>query len=192
VDVATDGRGALTQVRDHDPDVILLDLGLPDRSGLAVGQEILEDRPDAKVIVLTALDDARAVDEAQVSGFRGYLTKDTPVSRFVSAVEAVREGRTAFPTRQRGAGRRGRSRDYGSTISHLTPREREVLGMLVEGADSRAIARRFGISRNTVRTHVQSILTKLQVHTRLEAATYAVRHRLVPIQVDVVGEPEAG
>jgi DNA-binding NarL/FixJ family response regulator len=70
-------------------------------------------------------------------------------------------------------------------VSQLTAREREVLELLVEGADGAMIARRLGISRNTVRTHVQSILTKLQVHSRLEAATLAVRHRVVPVPSNV-------
>jgi two-component system, NarL family, nitrate/nitrite response regulator NarL len=183
VGVVTTGRAALAFLEDDRPDVILLDLGLPDRSGLAVGREILDSWPEAKLVVLTALDDPKAVEEAVRAGFRGYLTKDTPVSRFVSSIEAIVAGQEVFPHRFA-----QRMRRPGSTndsvwllISQLTPREREVLGLLVEGADGRTIATRLGISRNTVRTHVQSILTKLQVHSRLEAATLAVRHRVVPL-----------
>jgi two-component system, NarL family, nitrate/nitrite response regulator NarL len=182
VAVVTSGRAALEYLEDDRPDVILLDLGLPDRSGLAVGREILEFWPDAKLMVLTALDDPKAVDEAVRAGFRGYLTKDTPVSRFISSIEAIVAGQEVFPHRFAHAARRpGSSDSVWLLISQLTPREREVLGLLVEGADGRTIATRLGISRNTVRTHVQSILTKLQVHSRLEAATLAVRHRVVPV-----------
>jgi two-component system nitrate/nitrite response regulator NarL len=189
VAVVTSGRSALTYLEDDRPDVIVLDLGLPDRSGLAVGREILETWPEAKLMVLTALDDPKAVEEAMRAGFRGYLTKDTPVSRFVSSIEAIVAGQTVFPHRSGNAGRRTGSNDsVWLLISQLTPREREVLGLLVEGADGRTIALRLGISRNTVRTHVQSILTKLQVHSRLEAATLAVRHRVVPIPTTVGSE----
>jgi two-component system, NarL family, nitrate/nitrite response regulator NarL len=182
VAVVTSGRAALAYLEDDQPDVILLDLGLPDRSGLAVGREILESWPEAKLMVLTALDDPKAVEEASRAGFRGYLTKDTPVSRFVSSIEAIVAGQEVFPHRLAQATRRPGSDDsVWLLISQLTPREREVLGLLVEGADGRTIAARLGISRNTVRTHVQSILTKLQVHSRLEAATLAVRHRVVPL-----------
>jgi DNA-binding NarL/FixJ family response regulator len=182
VAVVTSGRAALAYLEDDRPDVILLDLGLPDRSGLAVGREILESWPDAKLMVLTALDDPKAVEEAMRAGFRGYLTKDTPVSRFVSSIEAIVAGQEVFPHRFAHAARHpGSSDSVWLLISQLTPREREVLGLLVEGADGRTIAARLGISRNTVRTHVQSILTKLQVHSRLEAATLAVRHRVVPL-----------
>jgi two-component system, NarL family, nitrate/nitrite response regulator NarL len=182
VGVVTTGRAALAFLEDDRPDVILLDLGLPDRSGLAVGREILEIWPEAKLMVLTALDDPKAVEEAVRAGFRGYLTKDTPVSRFVSSIEAIVAGQEVFPHRSAQRMRRPGSNDsVWLLISQLTPREREVLGLLVEGADGRTIATRLGISRNTVRTHVQSILTKLQVHSRLEAATLAVRHRVVPL-----------
>jgi DNA-binding NarL/FixJ family response regulator len=182
VAVVTSGRAALAYLEEDRPDVILLDLGLPDRSGLAVGREILELWPEAKLMVLTALDDPKAVEEASRAGFRGYLTKDTPVSRFVSSIEAIVAGQEVFPHRFAQAVRRpGSSDSVWLLISQLTPREREVLGLLVEGADGRTIAARLGISRNTVRTHVQSILTKLQVHSRLEAATLAVRHRVVPV-----------
>jgi two-component system nitrate/nitrite response regulator NarL len=147
-----------------------------------VGREILERWPDTKLVAVTALDDGRAVDDALEAGFRGYLTKDTPVGRFISSMEAVVEGQVVLPHRLVSAGhRRGTSDGIALLVAQLTTREREVLSLLVEGADGGTIARRLGISRNTVRTHVQSILTKLQVHSRLEAATMAVRHHLVPL-----------
>ncbi|HEX6579548.1 MAG TPA: response regulator transcription factor [Actinomycetota bacterium] len=186
VGLATSGRGALEHLERDRPDVILLDLGLPDRSGLAVGREILEDWPEAKVVALTALDDQKTVEAAQVAGFCGYLSKNVPVSRFVASIEAVAAGQTVFP--HRAASRRTHSPTNDSVwllVSQLTAREREVLELLVEGAGGAMIARRLGISRNTVRTHVQSILTKLQVHSRLEAATLAVRHRVVPVPSNV-------
>jgi two-component system, NarL family, nitrate/nitrite response regulator NarL len=179
--LATGGEALAFVERDR-PDVILMDIGLPDRSGLAVGAEILASWPSTKLMVLTALESPEAVEMAMRTGFRGYLSKETPVSRFVSAVQAVADGHAVFPPRSSTI-----TRPSGSTeaiwllISQLTPREKEVLGLLVEGADGRSIASRLGISRNTVRTHVQSILTKLQVHSRLEAATLAVRHRVVPV-----------
>ncbi len=187
VAVVTSGRNALAHLENDRPDLILLDIGLPDRSGLAVGREILEGWPEAKLMVLTSLDDPKAVDEAQAAGFRGYLTKNTPVSGFISSIRAILAGQTVFPHRPAAAGRRiaGSNDSVWLLVSQLTPREREVLGLLVEGADGSTIAARLDISRNTVRTHVQSILTKLQVHSRLEAATMAVRHRVVPIPSDI-------
>jgi two-component system nitrate/nitrite response regulator NarL len=182
---ATNGTDAIDEARRTEPDVVLMDLALPDQSGLSAGRAILEERPTTRLVVLTALEDRAVADEALRLGFRGYLTKDTPVARFVEAIGSVCEGEIVLPQRLRASARRpGGDADIALLASLLTSREREVLALLVEGADGGAIAARLGISRNTVRTHVQSILTKLQVHSRLEAATFAVRHRLVPIQGD--------
>ncbi|HET9671913.1 MAG TPA: response regulator transcription factor [Actinomycetota bacterium] len=185
VDVHAHGSSALSYLETHAPDVVLLDIGLPDQSGFAVGAEMLDRWPRLRIVALTALDDPRAVDEAHALGFRGFLSKDIPVHRFVTSVLAVIDGQTDFPFPRS----RRRSAPRPSLLgSRLTPREHEVLGLLVDGTDSSGIARQLGISRNTVRTHVQSILTKLQVHTRLEAATFAVRHGLVPIGGGYAGE----
>jgi DNA-binding NarL/FixJ family response regulator len=162
------------------PDVVLLDLGLPDESGLAVGKALVSTWPDARIIALTALDDPTAVSEALAIGFRGYLTKDTAVDRFIAAIDTVMQDQIVLPQRIRNRARSGMDEHAALLVSQLTVREREVLGLLTAGLDGPAIARRLGVSRNTVRTHVQSILTKLQVHSRLEAAAFARHHRLVP------------
>ena len=176
------GRDAIAFLETDRADVVLMDLGLPDHSGLAVGQEILERWPEMKILAVTALDDPKAVDDALRTGFRGYLTKDTPVARFISSLEAIVDGQVVTPHRLIPGGHRRRpADDISLLVTQLTSREREVLGLLMQGADGRTIARSLGISRNTVRTHVQSILTKLQVHSRLEAATFAVRHHVVPV-----------
>jgi len=189
----TNGHDAIAFLEADHADVVVMDIGLPDRSGLAVGQEILERWPETKLVAVTALDDPRAVDEALGSGFRGYLTKDTPVGRFISSMEAVVAGQVILPHRLLSAGhRRGASDGISLLVAQLTTREKEVLSLLVEGADGGTIAHRLGISRNTVRTHVQSILTKLQVHSRLEAATMAVRHHLVPLPSSATGPYASG
>ncbi len=182
VGVATTGEQGLEEVRRQRPDLVLVDLGLPDQSGLIVGRRIIEAHPDIKVIALTAIDAPRAVEEALRSGFHGYLTKDTPVSRFVSSIRAAVDGQVVIPHKLAPAVAGAKTSDEESAallVEQLTHREREVLALLVEGANGEDIARRLVISPNTVRTHVQSILTKLQVHSRLEAATFAVRYGVV-------------
>lgn len=180
--VATTGEDAIAEVDRAVPDVILMDIGLPDQSGLVAGRTILERHPEAKVIALTALSDRATVDEALRIGFVGYLTKDTPVARFVNAIRSAMDGHLVLPQRLSPTRRRSQAEEEVALMaSQLTPREREVLALLVQGADGRTAASTLGISLNTVRTHVQSILTKLQVHSRLEAATFAVRHGIVEV-----------
>jgi DNA-binding NarL/FixJ family response regulator len=181
--VVSTGEDAVTEVRRSRPDVILMDMSLPDQSGLAAGQVILKEWPDSKILALTAMNDPAVAQEAIRLGFRGYLTKDASVTQFVNSVRSVIDGHLVVPHRL-GAAARGEQEDHAALLAaQLTPRERQVLALLVEGADGRSVAKRLGISRNTVRTHVQSILSKLQVHSRLEAATFAVRHRLVDIPI---------
>jgi two-component system, NarL family, nitrate/nitrite response regulator NarL len=174
------GDEALDAARQRAPTLALVDLGLPDRNGLSVGQEIMELGRATKVVILTALDDQRTVQRALAAGFDGYLTKDTSMARFASSIQAVLRGEAVFPHRSRqGRSREGGERDALLLAEQLTPRERDVLRLLVQGASGDSLAGDLGISPNTVRTHVQSILTKLQVHSRLEAATFAVRHGVV-------------
>jgi DNA-binding NarL/FixJ family response regulator len=179
VAVAGTAAEALT-LSGEEPDLVLVDVGLPDQSGIELGQTLLQTFPNAKILALTALDDAATVQRALRAGFHGYLTKDTPVQRFATVIGSVLLGSEVFPS----AGRNGRSRDPGNRDAallgeQLTARERDVLHLLVQGKSGPVIARELGISRNTVRTHVQSVLTKLQVHSRLEAAAFAVRYGLV-------------
>jgi two-component system nitrate/nitrite response regulator NarL len=186
--VAGDGAAAVQLAHREEPDVVLIDLGLPDRSGLSVGQEILESNPDVMVVALSAMDDPRTIAEARRLGFRGYLTKDASVGKLVRTVRAVAQGETVMPF----AGSPPRAeRDAAPVflVTQLTPREREVLELLARGESGASMAQTLDISANTVRTHVQSILTKLQVHSRLEAVAVAVRHSLIELPGTAAGGP---
>lgn len=181
-EIATDGDAALRALGDEDrrPDVVLMDIGLPDRSGIALGAEVAQRWPNVRVIALTALKDRAVMREAMQAGFRGFITKDAQVSRVVNAIRTVHGGELVIP-QALAAPPLSRSGDDGADLlaRQLTDREREVLALLAEGCASEDIAGQLNISRNTVRTHVQSILAKLGVHSRLEAAAFAVRHGVV-------------
>jgi two-component system nitrate/nitrite response regulator NarL len=184
VRLASGGAEALHAARQERPDLVFLDVILRDGSGLAWGRRLLEEFPTLRVIALTSIDDPDVMAEALQIGFQGYLTKDLPVAKFANSVRVAIDGEVVIPKRLakavgathlngNGAGR--------ELVGLLTPREREVLRMLVEAASGPEIARTLSISRNTVRTHIQSILTKLQVHSRLEAAAFAVRAGVLPV-----------
>ena len=184
VEVVTTGQDGVRAAMRERPDIVLVDLGLPDQSGLAAGAAILDQLPETSVLALTALEDTWAVKSALRSRFSGYLTKDIPVREFVDAVRAALGGQVIVSRRSASAitgDREGRKKGAELLAEQLTGRELEVLRLLVEGASGEQISRRLRISPNTVRTHVQSILTKLQVHSRLEAATFAVRNGIIEI-----------
>lgn len=173
---------AIVAVAAERPDVVLLDLSLPDGRGIDAGRTIVQSHPDTIVLALSASTDPRAVTEAMKAGFRGYVPKDAPLSTVVEAIQTALGGRSVVVPSGRSKPTPISSRGGVSAAllaSGLTIREREVLELLVAGLGSRAIADKLQISMNTVRTHVQSVLTKLQVHSRLEAAAFAVRHGLV-------------
>jgi len=182
VAVATTAAEGWEAARQHRPDLALLDLDLPDGSGLDLGRRILQELPDTKVLALTAVRESKLVGETLRSGFHGYVTKDTPLTNFVPLIDAAMSGQVVIPHRvaAAAAGARSKEERHAAMLAEqLSPREREVLAKLVEGATSAEMAQQFGVSPNTVRTHVQSILTKLQVHSRLEAATFAVKYGLL-------------
>jgi DNA-binding NarL/FixJ family response regulator len=188
--VASDGRTALQLLRHARPDVVLVDIGLPDMDGISLGKRIIQERPEAKVIALTALVHQVTVAAAAMAGFHGYLTKDLTVPSFVRSIMAILDGEHIFPqeaasstpTNQNGAGESGQLPDWEAGLArYLTSRELEVLAMLVEGMSGDTIAAQLYVSPHTVRTHIQSILAKLQVHSRLEAVAFAIRNRVLTV-----------
>jgi DNA-binding NarL/FixJ family response regulator len=171
---------ALAMADAERPDLVLVDIGLPGADGLVVGKEIHRRLPAAKVVAVTALDDPATARKAMTMGFRGYLSKDLPALQFAASIQAIVEGRAIFPRLGVAPARRART-NGGSPGGprHLTRREREVLLLLTEGLRGTEIATRLSISPRTVRTYVQSILHKLQVHSRLEAVAVALEAGLV-------------
>jgi DNA-binding NarL/FixJ family response regulator len=157
----------------HDPDVLLIDLVFPGASGLDAAREVVARHPRTRVVVLTGSAAPEALVEALRIGVAGYLRKDQEVPEIAAALEAVASGQSALDPAllkqvNRTAAvipRQRRPHDL------LTARERSVAAMLVDGLNTDEIMRRLGVSQSTVRTHVQSILTKLGVHTRLQAVT---------------------
>jgi two-component system, NarL family, response regulator NreC len=179
---AEDGAAALAAVAREAPDVVLVDLGLPDMDGTELGRKILLEHPGTRIVAVTAFRDPERIHRAMRAGFHGYLDKETPLPRFIEAVQSAIEGDVVVhQTRERkGAdGRSDEDRFVDLLKRQITPREYQVLGLLVDGASTKEMARRLSVSPNTVRTHVQNVLEKLQVRSRLEAVAFAVRHALV-------------
>jgi DNA-binding NarL/FixJ family response regulator len=165
-------------------DVVLMDYRLPDGTGAEATRAIKARWPAARVVMLTALADDETVLESIQAGADGYLTKDRALEEVVSAVRAAHAGETLLPRSvimgiaQRVAAARDRGGERNA-VEPLTPRELEVLRALTEGLSTPEICERLFIAPNTLRTHVQNIMGKLRVHSKLEAVAFALRHRLV-------------
>ncbi len=154
------------------PDVCVLDLGFPDRDGLDLLSAVREAVPDAKVVVLSAQREPDLVRAAIDLGARGYLCKDVGVVEVVHAVDQVLDGELVLdPLVAQSLTRRRRHRpdDIDWLVSFLTQREREVLRRIVTGQSTEEMARDMAVTRSTARTHVQNVLQKLGVHSRLQA-----------------------
>lgn len=165
-------------------DVVLMDYRLPDGTGAEATRAIKARWPSARVVMLTAAQDDETVLESIQAGADGYLTKDRAVEEVVAAVRAARAGETLLPRSviigiaQRVADAQERHSERPA-IEPLTPRELEVLRALAGGLAMPDICDHLVISRNTLRTHVQNIMNKLHVHSKLEAVTVALRYRII-------------
>ena len=173
-ETALDARDAIERLK---PQVVLLDLNLPDADGLELGDEILVTLPETKAVAVTARDDPATVEESVRRGFAGYIPKSSSAAAFARSLEGIIEGQLVVP-RMHVKRRPRRNGTRGKTAS-LTVREREILGLLAGGATGEEIASSLHVSPHTIRTHIQRILEKLNVHSRLQAAAIAVREGLV-------------
>ncbi len=170
----------VASVRREQPDACLLDRSptSDDDAGESIGS-VLAVSGSTAVLVLGADVSARAVSRALDAGACGYVHQSRGLDAVASALARVRDGETVVDVPAAPPVRRSAQAEANRRLAaHLTSRERECLLMLLEGLDTTAMVERLGVSRTTVRTHLQSVLTKLGVHSRLEAVSFAVRHRL--------------
>jgi two-component system nitrate/nitrite response regulator NarL len=177
--VARSAAEMVTLVSVHQPDACLIDHNAPEGEDAETIGKVLAACAGTSVIVLGASSRSDAVGRALDAGATGYLHQSRGLGALVSALERVLDGETVIDVPDAPSARRSAEPNLELRMaSHLTSRERECLMMLVEGLDTAAMVDLLGVSRTTVRTHLQSVLTKLGVHSRLEAASFAVRHRL--------------
>jgi len=174
---------ALAAVGDLKPDVILLDLDLPPEGGLHVLREINSSAPEARVVVLTGLDDEVCLADAIESGAAGYVLKDAQPPLILSAVRSVGRGGTWLQREMTGKlfeefTRLARAR-HNAPERLLTAREVEVLSLLAQGHRNAQIADKLFISERTVKVHITNLFRKLDLTDRVQATRYAIRHRLV-------------
>jgi two-component system, NarL family, response regulator len=166
---------ALATFAQHQPDVTLLDLKMPDGNGIEVLRAIRQQSPSARVLMLTTYDGDEDIHRALQSGASGYLLKSIPSAQLFEAIISVHEGRTYLPPAVQ---ERLAERD---AFKELTPREVEVLSLIARGLSNKDIARVLVTSEFTIKSHVRNLLAKLGVEARTEAAMLAVQRGLIQI-----------
>jgi DNA-binding NarL/FixJ family response regulator len=183
------GAGSLAEgrelIKQANPDVLLLDVGLPDGNGLDLISEIKKSSPNTQVVVLTRYSDESTLMRAIDSGVSGFLPKGCTLPELMNALRKAANGEIIMPPSllvgllKRIPRDRAVVTEDENIREHLTPRERDILTHLARGKSVSAIAEELSISTLTVRTHIRNLLSKLGVHSRLEAVAYAIRNGLI-------------
>jgi DNA-binding NarL/FixJ family response regulator len=181
---ATDGLEAVEQTQLLRPDLVLMDIRMPNCDGLEATRRIKDQMPDVRVVMLTVSDDEQDLATAVRYGADGYLLKDLLPETLFQQLRGLMAGETPISRVMTGKlfqrlAQRGRPTAQPAVSDVLSPRECEVLALVVRGYSNQEIAQDLGIARNTVKNHLRSILAKLGVRNRAQAAAYAVSHGLV-------------
>jgi len=183
IDSIGGGREGLQRAKDLKPDVVLLDMRMPDIDGIDVLRKLRDSGFQNPIVMLTTSTDERDLVESLRNGAQGYLLKDMEPDELVLALRDIVGGKTVVapdlaPVLAKVVQGDGSLPDEASPFDDLTPRESEILSLLAEGQSNKVIARNLGISDGTVKLHVKAILRKLGVHSRVEAAVIAVEQGL--------------
>ena len=193
---AKDGREAVEKAAQLNPDVVILDVGMPNLNGLAATRQLTQLNPQQKVIVLTITDTDEVVREALDAGARGFVLKSDAARDLVSAVEALQRNRMFFTPRVNdmvlaGFLDKGLSGVNGEApkVPKLTPREREVVQLLAEGKSSKEVASVLNLSTKTAETHRSNIMRKLGFHSIRDIVVYAIQNNIIQVQLPSSGNP---
>jgi two-component system nitrate/nitrite response regulator NarL len=177
---ASDGLEGVKRAKQLKPDVVLLDLNMPGISGLEALQLIIEDLPDTAVLMLTVSEEAEDLTTALKSGARGYLIKNIEADYLIQSIKRAAAGEAVISEAMIGKlvmqFRSGSHENSSPEKERLTPRERETMVCLARGESNKEIARTLNVAESTVKIHVQNILKKLSLTSRVQIAVYAVEH----------------
>jgi DNA-binding NarL/FixJ family response regulator len=186
---AHDGREAVELAKELKPDVILLDIGMPNLNGLDAARQIMADRPSTRIIVLTLHDAEEMVRDMLAAGVRGFLFKSDAAVDFVRAVQAIQRNQTFFTSKVAQMVLSGYlnpdQNQERASRDCLTPREREVVQLVAEGKTSKEVAVTLDVSVKTAETHRTNIMRKLDLHSIAGLTLYAVRNGIVQVSEEV-------
>jgi DNA-binding NarL/FixJ family response regulator len=176
---AENGFEAVNAVRDHQPDIVLMDISMPELNGIEATRKITDEYPEIRIIILSMHADRRYVLESLKAGAKGYLLKDSAPEELISAVRKVMQNQfylSAKINEQVIAGFiQTAEPEKSSPFNSLSSREREVLQLIAEGKSTQQIAEKLNVSAKTVETHRMHVMEKLNIHTIAELTRYAIR-----------------
>jgi DNA-binding NarL/FixJ family response regulator len=182
---AADGRSALRLAHDLSPDVVIMDISMPDLNGIDATRKIIADNADTKVLALSMHTDKQFISEMFKAGASGYLIKDSAFDELAEAIRIVREGKTYINPKVAGLLVESlvtQSSPPGQkAFSLLTEREREVLQLIAEGRSTKQIAGDLHVSTKTVESHRRQVMGKLQIRNVAELTKYAIREGLISV-----------
>jgi DNA-binding NarL/FixJ family response regulator len=182
---AGDGREAVEKTRELKPDLVLLDIGMPNLNGIDAARQILANSPATQILILTMHYSQQVVREILAAGARGFLLKSDAGRDLVTAVEAVQDQRTFFTSQVTeivvGAYLNPDQKEVPPCRSRLTPREREVVQLLAEGKTSKEVAVALNLSVKTAETHRTNIMRKLDLHSVADLTLYALRNGIAQV-----------
>jgi DNA-binding NarL/FixJ family response regulator len=176
VGVADGGEAMVTLCVEQHPDVVLLDLSMPDLDGIEVTRRLATGSPETKVVLFTSFSDREGIVDALDAGAVGYLLKDAEPDEIHAAIRAASRGESPLAPKAAAALLSTRSAGRGSREVELTPRERDVLALVIGGHANKQIARRLGISEKTVKGHLTNLFQRIGVADRTQAALWAERN----------------
>ena len=177
---AKNGLEALNLCRQKKPDVILMDLMMPEMDGIAATRAILQDHPEIKIIAMTSFEEETLVQGVLAAGAISYLLKNVTADELVTAIRAASAGKSTLSPEAAKALIHA-TRPETHPWSNLTEREMEVLNLVVQGKSNQQIAESMFISLATVKAHISNILSKFQVSSRAEAIAYAIKNKIVSL-----------
>ena len=178
VSEAVNGKEGVEQALASRPDVIIMDIVMPEMNGIEATLAILKEWPEAKILILTSYLDNEKIYPVLDAGAHGYMLKTSSAEEILRAVKKVAKGEFAIETEV--SKKVEYHRNHLELHEDLTARERDILGLLAKGYENQRIADELFISLKTVKTHVSNILSKLEVSDRTQAVVYAFQHHLVP------------
>jgi len=186
---AQDGREAVDKAKALRPDIIILDIGMPNLNGLEATRQMLHHNPQSKVLILTITDVDEVVRTVLDAGARGFVLKSDAARDLVVAVEALQSDKTFFTSRVAEMvlggylGRDEPTADGKSSLPALTPREREVVQLLAEGRSTKEVACDLDLSVKTAETHRSNIMRKLNLHSVSELVLYAIKNNMINVVI---------